>query len=211
MTEPKNSESDVYGGAFYVPTVTDDMMGIETDQAARALAQPGLTIAQAAMLWRNLLRDGYIHPYYRRATGKRPYLFRADQVVCAAVIHRLSELGDSSQIRRAASLAMLTWRADDLGRTEDDIRSGAPIPPVPRSPAMWALKEYLQGTRNLSFQLRTLRSDTHGTVTHVARVCDMEGNGGTFMPQPEAFKVRSAIVIDMDSVLEHVTRAKAVQ
>lgn len=199
-----------YGGIFHVPEIDDDTLGIETDAAARALTEPGLPKHAAAFHWRNLLQAGLIHPYGRRRAGRRAWLFRADQVVIAAVLHRLGEIGiENPALRQAVSLALHTWRAEDMGRTEDDIRSGAPFPDMPRSPAMWALVEYLNGTRDLSFQIRTLRCVKSGGVVYAARVCDAEGHGSNFPAQPDSCVVRSAMVIGLDDILAHITRAKA--
>lgn len=199
-----------YGGAALIPTITDDDAPlIETDAAARALAEPGFDKAAAAALWHNLLAGGLIHPRGRKRTGRRAYSFDAGAVVVAAVMYRLSEAGIvNTAMRQAVSLALNTWRAEDIGRTEDDIQSGAPFPDVPRSPAMWALVEYLNGTRDLSFQIRTLRCRKSGGVVYAARVRDAEGHGSNFPAQPESYAVRSAIIIGIDDILAHITRAK---
>ena len=199
-----------YGGAALIPTITDDDAPlIETATAARALAEPGFTKADAAALWHNLLAGGLIHPRGRKRTGRRAYSFDAGAVVVAAVMYRLSEAGIvNTAMRQAVSLALNSWQAEDIGRSEADIQSGAPFPDVPRSPALWALIEHLNGTRDLSFQIRTLRCQKSGRVVYAARVCDAEGRGSNFPPQPESYVVRSAIIIGLDDLLAHITRAK---
>ncbi|MFN3953402.1 MAG: hypothetical protein ACK4LQ_03050 [Pararhodobacter sp.] len=198
-----------YGGAFHVPEIDDDTLGIETDAAARALTEPGLPKHAAAAHWRNLLQMGLIHPYSRRRAGRRAWLFRADQVVIAAVLHRLGEIGlENPGLRQAVSLALNTWRADDIGRTEDDIQSGAPFPDVPRSPAMFAMVEYLRGARNLAFEVRTLRCQKSGQIAYACRVTNAEGHGSRFAPQPDSYVIRSSLLIGLDDLLAHICRAK---
>jgi hypothetical protein len=207
MTDQNATER--YGGALLIPEITDDAPMIETATAARALAEPGLTKDAAAALWHNLLASGLIHPRGRKRTGRRAYSFDAGAVVVAAVMYRLSEAGIvNADMRHAVSLALNTWRGEDIGITEDDFATGNTARDVPRSPAMWALVEYLNGTRNLSFQVRTLRCTKSGGVAYACRDCDAEGHGSNFPAQPESYSVRSVILIGLDDPLAHITRAK---
>lgn len=203
-------DSETYGGAQFVPEIDADSLSITGDLAARALTEPGYPRHVALTFWRNLCRKGLVHPYGRKRDGNRTLLFRADQLVIACVLHRLGEIGlENPALRQAVSLALHAWRGEDIGVTEDDYSTGNTKRDVPRSPAMWALIEHLNGTRDLSFQIRTLRCQKSGQVAHAARVCDAEGHGSNFPPQPESYAVRSALVIGLDDILAHITRAKA--
>lgn len=191
-----------YGGALFVPWVDADMKGITTDAAARALAQAGLPLRKASEFFRNCAAAGLIHPYTRLRTGKKPYLYRADQLVIAAVLHRVAEaaIGDRG-LRYRVSTTLNAWDRDDISETFDG----------PRSPAAWAVYEYLQGKRGFSFELRTLRHREKGSLDFACRLARAETNEGTnFRRDPETWEVRSAWVTSIDDILSHLTRPREV-
>lgn len=196
--------TEEYGGPFHVPEVDADEKRITTDKAARALAEAGLPIDKASVYFRNLTRAGLVHPYSRQKTGKKAYYFKPDQVLIAAVLWRLSEAGLSGEeLRRTASRAMHTWRAEDLGMSKEDVRAGA-FPPVPSSPALATLGAYLDGKRGFAFQLFTQRNRKSGDLWQAARI----GDGHLSLQQGEDWEVRSAFTLDLDNVLAHLTRPK---
>lgn len=205
---PKNES---YGGPKFVPEINADVGKIQTDQAARTLAEPGFPIDRASAYFRNLMAAGLIHPYSRQPNGKRAYYFRPDQLVVAAILNRMSDAGIAGEKQRhAASLALQSWRNEDLKRTEADIQSGALLS-VPRSPAMWALIQHIQGVDGLNFEMLTWHNPKTGQKRFSARVRNIDGNGTNFLVPGENWVRRSVFAIALDDVLAHLTRAREVE
>lgn len=137
-----------------------------------------------------------MHPYGKERSGTKSYLYRADQAVIAAVLHRVAEaaIGDN-RLRHKISNTLHMWDASEL------------TPDAPRSPAMWALVEYLNGKRGFAFEIRTTRNE-RGTVDYDCRLRHAESATGTNFRLADNWHVRSAFVLHMDDVLAHLTRAR---
>jgi hypothetical protein len=212
------TENETYGGPLFVPEIDADASKIQTDQAARILAEPGFPITRASAYFRNLAAAGLIHPYSRQPSGKRAYYFRPDQLVIAAVLSRMSEAGIAGEKQRhSASLALSAWNDKDLAQMKEESPLSE-IEGVPRSPAMWALVEHMSGKRNLSFEQVTLHSNKSGQKTYSSRVRsidprikDDKGKGTNFISQPEGWVRRSVFALDLSDVLSHLTRAREVE
>lgn len=201
-----------YGGALYVPWADADTKGITTETAAQALAEAGLPVSKASAYFRNCAATGLVHPYTRLRTGKKPYLYRADQLVIASILHRVAEaaIGDK-RLRHRVSTTLNAWNLHDLGFSEEDIAAGNTASDRPRSPAAWALFEYMQGQRGFSFEIRTCRNSERGTLDFDCRLTHApNGKGTNFRLDPADWLVRSAFVTDVDNVLAHLTRPREV-
>lgn len=206
MTSTEDRDPE-YGGVFFIPEEAPDELGVTTEQAARALAHVGFDAKQAAKFLRNRVADGYVTPYGRRRSDKRrSYLFRAEQVLVTAILHRLAECGLTGEPMAAAGRHFLGWNLNDLDGQE---------PPAP-NPAAWVMRGYLQGHRNFGFELATIRNTTgRGDLKFTARVrhYDFESNnsvGTSFWNPGESWERRSLWVLDLDPTLEHITRDKPV-
>ncbi|MDJ0630790.1 MAG: hypothetical protein QNJ44_21215 [Rhodobacter sp.] len=206
------SEHDAYGGPFFVPEIDADQKGITTDAAARALAEPGLPLNKASVFFRNCATNGLVHPYTRLRTGLKPYLYRADQLLIAAVLHRVAEAAFSDKsLRQKVSHTLNAWNADDLSLTEEAIREGNAEHFAPRSPAAFALYSFLHGKRGFSFEIRTCRQMDRGTLTFDCRLGRQDTEGVTrFRLDPEQYSVRSAFVTSVDDILIHLTREREI-
>ena len=190
------AETEIYGGAQFVQNVNADTRGITTELAGRALAEPGFPLAKASVFFRNCAAAGLVHPYTRLQAGKKPYLFRSDQLVIAAVLHRVAEASIAdNRLRHKISNTLHMWDANEL------------TPDAPRSPAIWALVEYLNGKRGFSFEIRTYRNE-RGTVDYECRLRHAESKQGTNFRLDDNWHVRSAFVLHMDDVLAHLTRSR---
>ncbi|APZ54100.1 hypothetical protein [Salipiger abyssi] len=207
--------TEEYGGFLHVPEVDADEAKITTDKAARSLAEAGLPVDKASVYFRNLTRAGLVHPYSRQKTGKKAYYFKPDQIVIAAVLWRMAEAGIAGEELRkaasqAASRAMSTWRAEDLGMTQEDMQAGR-FPLVPSSPALAALVAYIQGRRGFSFELMTQRNRKTGDLWHSARIGNANGGFTNFTLQKhDDWENRSVFALDLDNVLAHLTRPREV-
>lgn len=202
-----------YGGPFFIPDEdpTADQLGITTEIAARAISEPGLPIAKATSFFRNKLQAGHLHPYSRsRADKRRPYLFRADQVLAAAIFHRLSEsgfVGDS--VFQSAGLTLNSWQAKDLNGQD----ASAP------NPASWAFRSFMAGYRNFGFELITMRNmgtvekPGRGELKFSARIRQTDPTtkqtvGTSFWNPGPTWQRRSVWATDLDPILAHITRNK---
>ncbi len=207
-------ETETYGGPFIIPETDSIDIGITTDRAARALAEAGLDRAAASAFFRNQLTAGRLHPYSRLRTDKRrPYLFRADQVLNAAIFYRMTEAGLSGEsIFRAAILALKSWNlVDDLGGKPEDIDAGIfPEKPAP-NPSAAIFRRHLAGERHHQFEIAVYRNSALGTVAHSARLRHVPTNSGTtFQFWGPEFVLRSVFTVGLDPILDHITREKAV-
>jgi len=196
-------ETETYGGPLFVPDV-DNGRGWQTDDLARAIAEPGLPLESARALIRNLTSSGRLHPYGRgRADKRRPYLYRPDQALVAAVCHRLSEAGISDGSAAAATdLCLNSWQADDIGGVSAK-------PPAP-TPAAAIMVRHLAGKRGHQFELLTFRNAMNGKVAHSARLRHVPSQSGTTLHLwgPD-YVPRSTLVVGLDSILDHICRDKA--
>lgn len=208
MTSTEDRDPE-YGGAFFVPAETPDQLGVTTEQAARALAHAGLDVKQASAFFRNRVLAGQVIPYGRSTTDKRkPYLFRADQVLVAAVLHRLAECGLTGDPLHSAFLALNVWDANDrasLTKPEE----------AAQRPAGHVMRLFLSGVRNFGFEVITLRNTTgRGDVKFSARLRQFdpetgESGGTSFrLPGPN-WQRRSVWATDLDPIMAHITREKA--
>lgn len=204
------TEEETYGGPRYVPQIDGERGMIVTEEAARALAEPGFPIKKASVFFRNLAIGGYVHPYSRQRSGKRAYYYKPDQVVIAAILHRMGQAGlNGEEQRRAASQALSSANLDAMGMTPGDMETAPPGALMP--PAMKVLLGYLQGQRNFCFELATQRDTKRGDVLHTARV-RQAGNpeatfGSMFIIQPGSV-IDSVYAVDLDPVLAHLTRPR---
>lgn len=206
------SEPETYGGPFFAPEIEADQKGITTEAAARALAEPGLPLNKASVFFRNCATSGLVHPYTRLRTGLKPYLYRADQLLIAGVLHRVAEAAFADKsLRHKVSLTLNAWDAVDLGLTEEAIREGKAEHFAPRSPVAFALYSFLHGKRGFSFEIRTCRHIEKGTLAFDCRL-GLEGTPGVtkFQLPPEDYTVRSAFVTSVDDILTHLTRKREV-
>ncbi len=196
--------TEEYDGPFNVSEVDPDETKITTEKAARSLAEAGLPAAKASVYFRNLMRDGLVHPYSRQKSGKKAFYFKPDQIVIAAVLWRLSEAGLSGEdLRRTVSRALHTWRLEDLGMTPEEFASPE-RPPIPTSPALATLVAYIDGKRDTAFQLFTQRNRKTGDTWQDARI----GEGHVILQKGDDWEVRSVFTLDMDLVFAHLTRPR---
>ena len=207
-------ETETYGGPFIVPESDEIDIGITTDKAARALAEAGLDRAAASAFFRNQMTAGRLHPYSRLRTDKRrPYLFRSDQVLNAAIFHRMTEAGLAGEaVFHTAGRALNSWNlVDDLGGNPEDIDAGIlPEPPAP-TPSAAIFRRHLVGLRGHQFEIATYRDSNFGTVAHSARLRHAPTNAGTtFHFWGPDFVLRSVFALELDPILAHIVREKAV-
>lgn len=207
MTESRDDNDPIFGAVFFVPEEAPDELGVTTDHAARALAHAGFDKSQAVKFWQARIAAGQVKPYGRRKSdARRTYLFRAEQVLVTAILHRLAECGLTGEPIAVASRELGRWNLDHLEGQE---------PPAP-NPAAWVLRGYLEGHRNFGFELATIRNTTgRGDLKFTARVrhYDLESNnsvGTSFWNPGESWERRSLWVLDLDPILEHITRDKPV-
>lgn len=205
MTEP-----ETYGGAYFVPEIEAEQKSITTEAAARALAEPGLPLDKASVFFRNCAAAGLVHPYTRLRSGLKSYLYRADQVLVAAILHRVAEAAFADKsLRQKVSLTLNSWFADDLGMTEEAIREGKTEHSAPRRPVALVLYEYMQGKHGFTFEIRTCRHVETGTLAFDCRLGREGGQPVTsFRLSPDDYVVRSAFVTSVDDVLAHLTRKR---
>lgn len=192
-----------YGGALFVPAEAPDERGVTTEQAARALAHAGFDTKQATAFFRNRLMAGQIKPSGRSKTDKRkPYLFRAEQILVAAILHRLAESGLTGDPLQEAHRVLSSWNKDEV-----------PNPPAP-TPASWVFRGYLEGHRNFGFELITVRNTQfRGDVKFSARVRQYnpetkESVGTLFLDRGPTWERRSVWATDLDPIMAHITRNK---
>lgn len=201
-----STPEEFYGGPFFVPEVPADENGVTTAQAARALSHPGFDASQATDLWHNRLRAGQLTPYSRQRAGRRAHLFRADQILTAAIYQRMAECGYSGDAYHAAFRALTSWSADDLGGQQK---------PAPM-PSSWVFRGYLSGARNFGFELISMRNTKgRGDLKFAARVrhYDFESNnsvGTSFWNPGESWERRALFALELDPIMAHLTREKPV-
>ncbi|WP_372838296.1 hypothetical protein [Phaeovulum sp.] len=135
-----DSRDPEYGGPLWVPLDAPDEDGVTTEQAARALADGRrFDEAQATAFFRNRLKAGSIKPYGRSTTdGRRPYLFRKEQVLVAAVLRRLTELGLTGIPVEVATSRLQHWRADSRNPGRAEVGPGLPPPAETPAARLWA-------------------------------------------------------------------------
>ena len=139
MTSNESTDPE-YGGPLWVPLDAPDELGVTTETAAAALAHGKFDVRAATDFFRYRLRAGHVVPYGRSQTDKRrPYLFRPEQVLVAAVLRRLTELGLSGVPLEAAALRLQAWRGDSRNPARAEVGPDLPPPPA-KSPAarLWA-------------------------------------------------------------------------
>lgn len=202
MTNTEDRDPE-YGGPFIIPAEAPDEMGVTTEQAARALAHAGFDAKQASAFFRNRVLAGQVKPYGRRTSDKRkPYLFRADKILVAAILHRLAESGLTGDPLQEAHRVLSAWNKDDV-----------PNPPAP-TPASWVFRAYMAGQRNFGFELITVRNTQfRGDVKFAARVRQYdpdtkEAVGTSFLMPGPTWERRSVWATDLDPILAHITRNK---
>lgn len=202
-------EQEIYGGPFYIPDAPADEKGLRVSDIARALAEPGFDIRQASTFIHTLLAAGRIRPYGRtRADKRQAHLFRADQVLIAAIQHRMIEAGIvAGPALQAATLSLDSWNDADL--PPDGER------PAP-NPAAWVMRGYLSGFRDFGFEMIAVRNvgtedkPGRGQLVHRARVRHLPSNSGTSFHMPgHGWVRRSVFALDLDVILGHITREKA--
>lgn len=201
----KEDRDPEYGGPFFVPVDAPDEMGVTTEQAARALAHPGFDVRQASAFFRNRVLAGQVKPYGRvkkENDGRQPYIFRADQVMVTAILHRLAESGLIGAPLHEAFRVMSGWNTDET-----------PNPPAP-SPSSWVFRAYMAGQRNFGFELITVRNTAgRGDVKYCARIRQFnpetsETVGTSFLDRGPTWERRSVWATDLDPILAHITRNK---
>ncbi|WP_188475993.1 hypothetical protein [Primorskyibacter flagellatus] len=193
---------ETYGGPFFIPEGTSDPLGITTSAAARALADAGFPASKATIAFRNLVAAGRVHPYHRQVSdARKPYLFRADQVMAAAVMIRMNEAGFRGDGPfNAAESALNDWNVRDL--------AGAQAP-APR-PVAWAFRCLMEGHRGFGFELRIGRCMKSGRVEHSARIRHVASDTGTNWHFSPTVVERSTWLTDLDSIFDHLSREKAI-
>lgn len=202
---------DAYGGPFAVfDTAGPDQTGITKAAAARALAEPGFEYDKAAIWWKNTAARGLIHPYRRQVSAPRPHwLYRADQVLVAAVLHRMSEAGFAGDaVYQKAALALNVFNALDL-MTQEDLDAGKAFPKPPaRNPAAWVLSAFLAGQRGFNFELVTFRHETRGSENQAGRVIHEPTGMGTDWHMGREWVRRSIWALELDPIMSHICRDK---
>lgn len=204
MTSTEDRDPE-YGGPFIIPAEAPDEMGVTTEQAARALAHVGFDVKQATAYFRNRVMAGQVTPCGRVAKeddGRQPYLFKSDQVLIAAILHRLAESGLIGDPLQEAHRVLSAWNLDEV-----------PNPPAP-TPASWVFRAYMAGQRNFGFELITVRNTQfRGDVKFAARVRQFnldtkEAVGTSFLMPGPTWERRSVWATDLDPILAHITRNK---
>lgn len=135
------SHDPEYGGPLWVPAEAPDENGVTTEAAARALADgKRFDVAKATAFFRNRVQAGHVVPYGRSTTDKRaPYLFRKEQVLVAAVLRRLTELGLTGIPLEVATSRLQHWRCDSRNPARSEVGPGLPPPPAETPVArLWA-------------------------------------------------------------------------
>ena len=195
-------DTEVYGGAQWVPDDIETAGGFTTGKIAEVLVEPGLDLAKQTAFVRHCLKAGYIHPYARkRGDARKPFLYRTDQVLIASVMCLMAEAGISdAECYSTASRVLNTWRNEDLGRTEEDIRNGT-NPPPSRSPAMQGIKETLAGNDGWGFELGVARHIKTGKRGVTARVRNVYNSTGTNFDLPDDYLRRSVWAVDLTALL----------
>lgn len=207
MTE---ETEDTYPGPNVVDDSTDrNAMGITKAVAARVLEEPGFDYAKAVSWWKNTVARGLIHPYRRNVAAPRPtFLYRADQVVVAAVLHRMNEAGFAGDdVYHKAAGSLNGFSALDLMTAEEFEAGKKPVFPD-RNPVAWALNSYADGARGFVFELCAFRGKGTGVLDHRGRVIQ-EVDGHVFtgtnwhLPQ-EDWTRRSIWNLQLDPILKRV-------
>lgn len=201
---------DTYPGPNVVDdTTAGDTMGITKAVAARVLEEPGFDYAKATSWWKNTVARGLIHPYRRNVAAPRPtFLYRADQVAVAAVLHRMNEAGFAGEgLFQRAAASLNVFSALDLMTAEDFEAGKKPIFPD-RNPIAWALNSYAGGARGFVFEFCAFRGKDSGALDHRGRVLQ-EIDGRVFtgtnwhLPQ-EQWTRRSIWNLQLDPILKRV-------
>lgn len=144
MTSNESTDPD-YGGPLWVPLDAPDELGVTTETAAAALAHGKFDVRAATDFFRYRLRAGHVVPYGRSKTDKRrPYLFRPEQVLVAAVLRRLVELGLSGVPLEAATLRLQAFRGDTRNPARSEIDFANP-PKNGDTPARRLWREFETG------------------------------------------------------------------
>jgi hypothetical protein len=171
---------------------------------ATALADRPADVKDVTVQLRHYLVKGYIVPKARREDdGRGTHLFKGDQVVVAAVLRRMAEIGLSgAAVYEAAARALTAWHL-----TEEEFvatgRRGYPF-----SPAGWVLTTALGGDLDFSFELTVARHRQSGHVLHTGRVRHVKmGEGSNFAPM-EGYDRRSVFATDLKPILEKLLEGR---
>ncbi|MEZ5794928.1 hypothetical protein [Albidovulum sp.] len=140
------SHDPEYGGPLWVPAEAPDENGVTTEAAARALADgKRFDVAKATAFFRNRVQAGHVVPYGRSTTDKRkPYLFRPEQVLVAAVLRKLTELPLTGVPLEAAALRLQAFRGDTRNPARSEIDFANP-PKNGDTPARRLWREFETG------------------------------------------------------------------
>jgi len=205
------TDEETYAGPFTVDDGPDDKRGITKAVASRALAEPGFDAGKASNYWRNAASRGLLHPYRRKVSAKRPhFLYHPEQVLICGILIRMSEAGFTGEgiFARAAS-ALQAFSVRDVLSPEQITAGEKPNFPC-RNPASWAFRNYLAGHRGFTFELVAFRREDSGFLDHRARLIQYPSAEGTDWHMGPEWKRRSVWALDLDPILEHLTREKGV-
>lgn len=198
---------DTYAGPFVIDDVKlSDTKGITKAVAARVLEEPGFDYAKATSWWKNTVARGLIHPYRRNVAASRPtFLYRADQVAVAAVLHRMSEAGFAGEgLFQRAAVSLNDFSVADVMDVADFEAGKTPVFPD-RSPAAWALNAYSRGAREFFFEFCTFRGKDSGALDHRGRVIHAGSLMGTDWHLPKKdWTRRSHWNLQLDPILKRV-------
>lgn len=175
----------------WIPDDLDAPGGFSAGGIAKVLSEPGFDIAKATAFVRHCHKMKYIVPYSRaRADARRPWLYRTDQVLTAAVLSLMAEAGFSNEAAYAeAARSLNKW---DVERPDDFVRS----------PAMQVIVETLAGKDGWGFELVVARDPKTGQRAFTARVRNVFTNTGTNWTTPTEYVRRSVFAIDLTTVLK---------
>lgn len=197
-------EPETYAGPFTVDDGPDDKRGITKAVAARALAELGFDLGKCSNYWRNAASRGFLHPYRRNISAKRPhFLYHPEQVLICATLIRMTEAGFTGEgifARAASALQMFSIRD---GLTPEQMKDL-------RNPASWAFRNYLAGQRGFTFELVSFRREDSGFLDHRARLVRYPEAEGTDWHMGPEWVRRSVWAVELDPIMDHLTREKGV-
>jgi hypothetical protein len=197
---------ETYGGIFAVPEITKtDAPTVTLRAIAAALVEPGTDPDFLFERIRGYVRHGLIHPA-ARVSGA--FVFRPEAALVAGTLHQAATFGlVGTDPMRAEALASNAFNAADLGVSEADIRSGkAPPKNSPRSPAAWAMAQFLGGTAGFVFQLATIHHPESRHRFWRGRVFNTEHEAGPNLHIPSGYVLRALLAVPLDPIMARLFR-----
>ncbi|MGR3638744.1 hypothetical protein [Alterinioella nitratireducens] len=184
--------------------IAHDRVGLTHQVLAEAIAEPGLSVADAKAFIRNMGAAGYVRPYGRgRADKRTPHLYRPDAALALAVLLRASEAGFSSpDARKALGHAIQNWQPGD---------EPGPLDLIPRSPGTLIMAAYADGFRNFAADIAFFHQPGQRKPLVSARYRQMQDGterGTNFAPEAVGLELRSSWSCPLDPVLAHLMRRR---